>query len=459
MNKKRMWGGVIALVIAAAIGGFFGLKDVPKEEASPTPTSTNLSDKKIHLTYAVQWAEDVQRNGVYENGVLKTKGLQQYLDEYMKLHPDISITIQVIPYNSYADKFRILSDAGVPPDIYQTYSTWAVSYVQLGILDKPPADLVKDVQENYVSSAGATINGQIWGIPTEINDYCLLYNKELFKKAGIVDAQGNPDYPKTWKDLVNKAVKLAKRDARGNITQYGIAFLVGNDWQSVDPFLSLLFSNGGQYLSSDFKQALFNTPQGVEALNEELQLFKKGATDINGNFYDFGLGKVAMVIAPPWNKTKFQQNFGDAFESTVGVAPFPYMIKPATLQYGWFMGVAAKSTNKDAAWDFLRWFTSMKRSETNTTALGDLLAQNIGAIPTRQIDFDSHKSTLGDFYTKVFVDQMKYSIAEPNVAEASNIKAILMKEIEAAWGDQKTAQQALDDAAVSVNKILQQYYK
>jgi len=59
----------------------------------------------------------------------------------------------------------------------------------------------------------------------------------------------------------------------------------------------------------------------------------------------------------------------------------------------------------------------------------------------------------------MFIDQMKYSIPEPNVFEASNIKAALMKEIEAAWAGQKTAKVALDDAATAVNTILSQYYK
>jgi ABC-type glycerol-3-phosphate transport system substrate-binding protein len=90
-----------------------------------------------------------------------------------------------------------------------------------------------------------------------------------------------------------------------------------NDWQVVDPFLSLLFSNGGQYLSADNTKALFNSPSGVAALEAELRLFKQGSTDVNGNFFDFGKNKVAMVIAPPWTKSGFQTNFGAAFESTI----------------------------------------------------------------------------------------------------------------------------------------------
>lgn len=450
----------IVFVIAAAALGYVLVRNGVINIAGLTPqtaktaTTTTSSNGKVKLVWAVQWAEDVQQHGVYENGVLKVKGLQQYLDEYNASHPNVEVTYQILEYDQMFNKFKVLSAAGMPPDIYQAYSNWAVSYVKDGLIDKPPADIVADVKNNFVSPAGATINGEIWGIPEETDDYCLLYNKDLFKAAGIATA------PKTWNELVADAAKLTKKDAKGAISQYGIAFLIDNDWQVVDPYLSLLFSNGGQYISSDNKTALFNSPAGVAALEAELQLFKQGSTDINGNFYDFGKGKVAMVIAPPWNKTTFKGNFGARFEEAVGVAPIPYMVKPASLQYSWFIGVSAKSQHKQEAWDFLRWLTSTLRPPViGTTALGDLMATNIGAIPARKVDFNSHKDVLGDFYTKTFIDQMKYSVAEPNVAQATDLKAILMKQIQAAWSGQKTAKQALDDAAASINAILAQNYK
>src|SRR6185369_4859407 len=142
---------------------------------------------------------------------------------------------QQIPYSEYADKLKVLNDAGAAPDIYQIYSNWGVNYVQQNMLDPVPADIEADIKKNYLSSVGATIDGKIRGIPTEINDYALLYNKDLFKAAGLVDAKGEALFPKTWSQLVDDATKLTKKDAIGNITQYGIAFN-SEDWQVVNPF-------------------------------------------------------------------------------------------------------------------------------------------------------------------------------------------------------------------------------
>lgn len=143
------------------------------------------------------------------------------------------------------------------------------------------------------------------------------------------------------------------------------------------------------------------------------------------------------------------------FSTTVGVAPIPYLKTPSTLSYSWFMGVTAKSKYKTQAWDFLKWFTTEVKPDTQTTRYGDLLANVIGAIPSRKIDIKNHNAVLSDFFNKPFVDQLPSSVSEPNVYKAGAIKNILMKHIEAAWATKKTAQQALDDAASEVNQLLQ----
>ena len=451
MNKKILIGSIIVIIFIVA--GYFIFNNFKNSKTNNDESNNLNSSQKVKLTYAVHWSEKVQTDGIYENGVLKYKGLKQYLAEYTRSHPNVEFDIKIIPYGDYASTLKVLSDADMAPDIYQIYSTWGVSYVKDGILDKPSVDIVNDVKKNYITTAGVTIDGQIWGIPTEINDYVMLYNKDLFRKAGLVDANANVIYPKTWQEFVDTAVKLTKKDQNGHISQYGVAFS-NEDWQVVDPFLSILFSNGGKYLSSDMKKSLFNSKEGVEALDAELALFKKGATDTNGNFFDFGKGKVAMVIAPPWVKAGFKANFGNNFEKIVGVASIPVYKNPATSGYNWFTGVMAKSKNKKEAWDFLKWFTMETQSQTNTTRFGDLLADTIGSIPARKIDFDSHKEVLGDFFTSEYVNQMKYAVAEPNVNRSSEIKAILVEEILSAWSGKKTSQNALDSAASRIDKIL-----
>lgn len=454
-SKKMLWIVIAAvLVVAVAAAGLYLMSQGNGKKNDQASTD----GKKTTLVMAVHWLEKQQIEGITKDGKLESKGLRQYLEEYEKLHPEIRFSVQQIPYNEYASKLKVLSDSGAAPDIYQIYSAWGASYVKDGILAEPPEDVMKDVEANYVSTAGVTIDGKMWGIPTEVNNYALLYNKDMYKAAGIVDASGNAKAPTTWQEVLSNAKKLTKKDSKNVITQYGFAALRDNDWQSVDPFLSLLFSNAGSFLSSDLTKSVFNSAAGVQALDAQVQLFKDGSTDTNGNFYDFGKNKVAQVVSPPWTKANFASDFGDKFEATVGVAPLPYLKAPGTLQYSWFAGVMKGSTHQKEAWDFLKWFSSDVQS-SGTTRYGDLLAETIGAIPGRKVDFDGHKETLGDFFTSVYVKQMKDSTAEPNVLQLSDMKKTLMDEIQATWDGKKTSQQALDSAATAIDKILAQYYK
>ncbi len=443
-TSTKLWLiGALALVLVA--GGAWAFMTSQSNKKAATDKAAKTSGAKVRLVYATHWTEKPQLDG-----------LQKYLDEYTKLHPNIEFVVQVIPYAEYADKLKVLNDAGAAPDIYQIYSNWGVNYVKQNMLDTVPKDIQTDIEKNYLSHAGATIDGQIRGIPTEINDYAILYNKELFKAAGIVDLSGNALAPKTWAELVTDAGKLTKKDAKGATTQYGFAMLKGNDWEMVDPFLSLLFSNGGQYLSADLKKSLFNSPAGVAALDAQLALAKNGSTSLDSNFFDFGKGTVGLVVSPPWTKGTFKTAFGDKFASTVGVAPLPTLKDQKSLQYSWFMGVTNASIHKSESWDFLRWFTGETQTGTKTTRYGDLLANVIGAIPDRKTDLNNHPAVLGDFFTKTFVDQLANSQAEPNVANSSIIKTTLMNEVQSAWAGQKTAQQALDTAASAIDKTLQE---
>ncbi len=382
------------------------------------------------------------------------EGLDDYIRAYEKLHPEIEIVKEVTPFEDYLKKIQIASVSGRGADIYHVYSLWGVELVKSGILDAPPQAVKNDVRKNYVPVAvnGVTINGDIWGIPTEIDNYALVYNKRLLREGGYSEP------PKTWDELVEMAKKLTKFDSNGNIKQYGFTFLAGWESAVVHPFLAMLWSNGGEFLSADFKKALFNSPQGVEALDAQLKLFHEKGTDVNGSVWDFPNGNIAMMVMAPWDENNLKTTMGERY-ADVGVAPIPVMKKPATSLYTWFAGVGKSSKHKKEAWDFLMWLTAQVQGPNQTTRMGDYLAQRVGAIPSRKIDTENHPKELNDQYTATFIRELKNSIVEPNVAQGAEIKIILMNEIMAAWYGKKDARAALDDAASQINAILAKHYK
>lgn len=456
MKKVLITLVVLIVIVLAAV---FMFKPAAKTNTVSNGTASSTATSTITLTFATHWSL-FQLDGIYDaKGNLVSKGLQQYFTEYEKLHPNINIVHIPMDYGVYASKLQNLYDVGQAPDIYQVYSQWAVSYVKNGILDTPPVDIQNDVKNNYVPTAikGVTLNGQIWGIPTETEDYALLYDKNLFKQAGIVDANGNALPPKTWSELVADAIKITKRNSAGNITTYGYSFEKGTDDFVVAPFLSLLFGeNGGEYLTPDNSKCMLNSPQGVKALASIVQLFSNKVTDDSSDVWDVGSGKSAMTIMAPWSQSSFEGSTSTAnFDKVVGVAPVPYLDKPGNLAYTWFMGVMNSSTHKQAAWDFLKWLTTDIQPQTGTTRYGDLMAQTIGAIPSRKSDVANETILKTSPQKAGWVSVLKDATPEPVVGNFAHITDdILMPGIESAWYGQVSPQKALDSICQQINQVL-----
>lgn len=379
--------------------------------------------------------------------------LEAYFNEYMKLHPEIEIVHQTVPFDDYLKKVQTSRLSGEAPDIYHIYSLWGPSLVNARIIDLPPGSVTGDVSRSYVKAAvdGVKINGKIYGIPTEIDNYALVYNKRLLKEAGY----NAP--PKTWPELVSMAKKMTKFDQNNKIVQAGFAFMRGWDSAVVHPFMSLLYANGGRFLSKDFSKAEFNGPAGVAALEQEVQLFKEKCTDANTQVWSFPTGTIGFMFMAPWYENGLRSALKEKYENEVGVCPIPPGKKGfANAMYTWMYSVDSSSKVKKEAWKFLQWLNG-KQEGKNTSREGDFLV-NQGIIPGRKIDIDNHQADLHDLFTKTFIEQLKYAVPEPNVMQGAEIKTVLMQEIEQAWAGAKTPKQALDDAARKVNDILAEFY-
>lgn len=445
-SKKKLL--IIAAIALLLVGGAYlwwhghSKKNTEQNQTASTNTKTTL-------TIATIWS-DFQTDGVYDaNHQLTSKGLQQYVNEYTQLHPNIKITLQKDSFSDHHQKLIVADQTGAVPDIFQMNSQWLAVYVPKGIMATPPADVVSDVKANYTNPNSVVVNNKTWAIPTEIDDYVLMYNKNIFAAAGITAP------PKTWNELVTDAVKTTK-SANNIITQAGFGFSK-DDWEiNGDPFVGLVESNGGAFIAPDAKSTLINSPQALEVLKAELQLFQKGTTNLNINFYDFSKGNIAMVFTPPWVQHSLRTALGDKFDSTVGLAPLPVFQKPVTVQYGWSMGVMAKSKQQAEAWAFLEWLNTQTQSSTNTTRMGDLLANTINAIPSRKTDMQN-EAALKTPFMSAFVGQLPNSVSSPNTPGFDDIRKVLIKELQAAWTSQETPEAALTNATNSINTIISSY--
>ncbi|HEX9387923.1 MAG TPA: extracellular solute-binding protein [Anaerolineales bacterium] len=409
-------------------------------QAAPATQAT--SNEPVKLVVLTHWGE--------ESLATPMKAL---LDEYTKANPNVTIEYQAVTFDQLLTKISTSRAAGTAPDIIHIYNLWMPDFVKGGALATPPADVVEDIKANYSpgSVSAVTVNDQIWGYPTEINTWQLVYNKKMFADAGLSEP------PKTLDELKDYACKLTKKKADGTLEHTGLAVLTGWDSGVVHPFLSLLWSNGGEYLASDQSKAMFNSPQSKEVLQAYSDMIKEGCVDpgLGGGFNDFVTGKSAMVIMANFFRSDLKNSFVDGYDN-VGVAPIPVGPsgdKSVALQYNWLWTVDKTSKNAEEAWKLVKWLNS-PRGEGKASPMGEYLTSALGAIPSRLSDQKALSDTLSDFFLKAYLDSASTSQPEPVLVGGQEIKTALQTEIENTWYDKKSIDEALQSAATEADRIL-----
>src|SRR6059058_482747 len=196
-------------------------------------------------------------------------------------HPIYKIvTGQTASRDQTADPTRFLVSVagGMPPDLI-LFDRYAVSeWAARGAFTKlddfvarestnpapdaiRPENFYKSCWDEVVYENPTTGERDIYGIPERVDDRALFYNKDLLKRAGFVDANGEAQPPRNWEELEQMAVKLTEHDVRGRITQLGFAPNFGNAWLYLYSWM-----NGGRFMSDDHRHCTLNSPVVVQAL-------------------------------------------------------------------------------------------------------------------------------------------------------------------------------------------------
>lgn len=137
-------------------------------------------------------------------------------------HPNV--TVKEAHYDYAPDTFVALAEAGNLPTLYATWFTEPQKLISQGYA----ADITKELQDrNWIDPMNKSLlsilsdkDGKVYGVPVTAYGLGLMINVDMFKAAGLVDAEGVPVYPKTWQEVAEDAKKI--KDATG---QAGIDIL------------------------------------------------------------------------------------------------------------------------------------------------------------------------------------------------------------------------------------------
>src|SRR5580704_9169389 len=108
--------------------------------------------------------------------------------------------------------------------------------------------------------ANSQTGGKTWGIPFQRSTVVLYWNKDAFKEAGLDPEKA----PASWEEMRDFAKKLTKRDASGNVSQWGIE--IPSSGFPYWLFQGLTTEAGATLMNPEGTKVFFDNSQVVEAL-------------------------------------------------------------------------------------------------------------------------------------------------------------------------------------------------
>jgi multiple sugar transport system substrate-binding protein len=368
--------------------------------------------------------------------------LTHLVDAFNSSHPGIHVTVRYVNSDFALQKLTVALQGDQQPDISYQYGS---NMPQLAQTPKV-VDLTSRVKDpsfawdDFFSGerAVATIDGRVLGIPALVDNLAVVYNKKLFDQAHV--PYPSPEW--TWDDLRNAA--KATSDPANKV--FGLAFPLDGSETTVWQYEAMLWEAGGDILSADGSKAVFNTPAGVQALTTLQQINADGSMyqdfhpDAGKSQELFNSNRVGMIITGPWDLPSFPD------------VPFGVQVMPSFQSGGSHETIAGPDNwvmfdngpeRVDAAWTFLKWFTSPQNLLTDSLATAHLPTRSsVEQLPAFS-QFDQKYPGTAAFAANLG-NVLK---ARPAIAQYPQVSTALGQAIVAVLLGRGTPQQALDDAA------------
>ncbi len=222
--------------------------------------------------------------------------MPRIVDAFNKGHAD-QVKLDIIPNNEIIQKYGTSVAGGTAPDALSLDLIYTPAFASAGQLEDI-TDWAKSLP--YLSQLSpahvktGTYKGRIYGLPFSADSSVLIWNKALFKQAGLDPEKG----PTTWAEI---AADSAKVSALGGDTK-GFYFSGNCAGCNIFTLMPLVWASGGDILSDDGSKATLDTPQLRGAIALYHGMVKKGEvpagaqTDTGANFFAaFAGGKIGIA--------------------------------------------------------------------------------------------------------------------------------------------------------------------
>lgn len=290
--------------------------------------------------------------------------------EYNETNTD-NIEVEVTSMaENYVQSVDIASASNQMPDILRPNQDTTIPFVKKGYLEPLDSFLTPEMKEKFSSVLQDQVNqfdGKIYTLPNFGYTLRLVYNKDLFEKAGIKSP------PTTLDEMITAAKEITKVGKADG--QYGFALNFKSPKSALDrsarEILQLSGYNGFGFEDTTGKFDFTHYKPVIEAFktmkDEGSMLPGVESLDIDPLRAQFAQGKIGMYLSYSAEAGVYKNQFPTTINWEAVQAPtIDGNVKGAAgfANSGQWFGISSTSKNKEAAWKFLTYMYSDELLQT-----------------------------------------------------------------------------------------------
>jgi len=331
-----------------------------EEAAAPAEEAAAPAEETAAPAEAVSAEPVALRFTVWTGNEKHLSMLNSIAEAYTAAHPNVTVQFDTIDFDDYVSKVTIQLAGGTPPDAGWLMETAAPSFVDAGVLADLKPVLTSYPDYDFEDLSAPTLKlwqsgDALYGVPFSNSPIFLVYNKDLFEKAGVAAPdQLIKDNQWTWENLAKISKELTEKGPAGTYGFVGFdaALYTTQPWSTLVP---VMWAYGGNAWSEDGKTCEINQPAAVQAIQlVHDMVFKDKSVVQPGDKTVFASGTVGMTLAQLSRLTQLK-DAGFKY----GIAPLPSgpAATPAVIGQAAIV-VFDKSPNKAVAEDFVAFMTN-----------------------------------------------------------------------------------------------------
>ncbi|MDR1769809.1 MAG: sugar ABC transporter substrate-binding protein [Hungatella sp.] len=365
------------------------------------------------------------------------EALKKMIAKFNEQYPDIKVELQSFGYDDYFTQLQSKIVGGSAADVFELNFENFVAYASEDVLLDVGGLMGEASGFNQTALKAFQYEGKQFGIPNSFSNVVLIYNKDLFDKAGT-------EYPTddwTWTEMLEAAKKIRALSQ----DTYGLYRPV-----SFHEFYKGVKQNGGSLLSEDGKKFTVNLPQNVETL----EIMSGWVKDSNvmpsdaqmggmGDWDLFKTGRLGMIVTGIWAFSDFTDNCNFAWD----VALEPGNTAKATHFFSNAYVVNKETANPEAAAALAAFLAGSKEAaQIRVDASWELPPVTYSDV------LDSYLEVTPPENREAVFKSLDYLVTPPVVKQQSEMQEIITKHLNNSISGNVTAKDALDECQAELEQ-------